>query len=87
MAFGAGAERQGLAQGMALVGCGSVLPAVSVSNERLSERVETSDDWIRSRTGIGARRVAGPDETLTSLAAERPAGPWSTPAGKRKAWI
>jgi 3-oxoacyl-[acyl-carrier-protein] synthase-3 len=55
---------------MALVGCGSVLPAVSVSNERLSERVETSDDWIRSRTGIGARRVAGPDETLTSLAAK-----------------
>ncbi|MFM7675078.1 MAG: beta-ketoacyl-ACP synthase III [Synechococcus sp.] len=42
---------------------------MSVSNERLSERVETSDEWVRSRTGIGARRVAGPDETLTSLAA------------------
>ena len=55
---------------MALVGCGSALPAASVSNDALSERVDTNDAWIRSRTGIGARRVAGPDETLTSLAAE-----------------
>ena len=53
---------------MALVGCGSGLPAASISNASLSERVETSDDWIRSRTGIGARRVAGPGETITSLA-------------------
>ncbi len=54
--------------GMALVGCGSALPTASVSNQRLSERVDTSDDWIRSRTGIGARRIAGPGETITSLA-------------------
>jgi 3-oxoacyl-[acyl-carrier-protein] synthase III len=56
--------------GMALVGCGSALPVASVSNEQLSARVETSDEWIRSRTGIGARRVAGPGETVSSLAAE-----------------
>ncbi len=55
--------------GVALVGCGSALPAASISNQRLSERVDTSDDWIRSRTGIGARRIAGPGETVTSLAA------------------
>ena len=53
---------------MALVGCGSGLPAVSISNDQLSERVDTSDAWIRSRTGIGSRRVAGPDESITSLA-------------------
>lgn len=53
---------------MALVGCGSGLPTASVSNDQLSERVDTNDEWIRSRTGIGARRVAGPDESLTSLA-------------------
>jgi 3-oxoacyl-[acyl-carrier-protein] synthase III len=41
--------------GMALVGCGSAVPAISVSNDQLSERVDTSDAWIRSRTGIGAR--------------------------------
>ena len=57
-----------LSAGVALVGSGSALPAVSVSNEELSQRVETSDEWIRSRTGIGARRVAGPGETVTSMA-------------------
>jgi 3-oxoacyl-[acyl-carrier-protein] synthase-3 len=51
------------------VACGSGLPQASVSNLQLSERVETSDEWIRSRTGIGARRIAGPGETVTSLAA------------------
>lgn len=54
--------------GMALVGSGSALPLVSISNEQLSRRVDTNDAWIRSRTGISSRRVAGPGETLTSLA-------------------
>ncbi|MCS5697613.1 ketoacyl-ACP synthase III [Cyanobium sp. FGCU-52] len=54
---------------MRLVGCGSALPAASISNGALSARVDTSDEWIRSRTGIGARRVAGPGETVTTLAA------------------
>ncbi|MCP9849898.1 beta-ketoacyl-ACP synthase III [Cyanobium sp. Morenito 9A2] len=53
---------------MALVGCGSGLPLHSLSNDDLSARVDTNDDWIRSRTGIGARRVAGPGESLTTLA-------------------
>jgi len=57
-----------LGAGMALVGCGSELPGLSLTNEQLSQRVDTSDAWIRSRTGIASRRVAGPDETLTSLA-------------------
>ena len=55
---------------MRLVGCGSALPVASISNHALSARVETSDEWIRSRTGIGARRVAGPGETVTTLAAD-----------------
>ncbi|MFM7653662.1 MAG: 3-oxoacyl-ACP synthase, partial [Vulcanococcus sp.] len=53
---------------MALVGCGSAVPAISVSNQQLSERVDTSDEWIRSRTGIGARRICAADEPLTVLA-------------------
>jgi 3-oxoacyl-[acyl-carrier-protein] synthase-3 len=56
--------------GAALVGCGSALPIASISNSDLSSLVETSDEWIRSRTGIAARRVAGPGETVTSLAAQ-----------------
>ncbi len=53
---------------MALVGCGSAVPARSVSNQQLSERVDTSDEWIRTRTGIGARRICATDEPLTLLA-------------------
>ena len=56
MSLGAGMANSGIA----LVGCGSAVPAARVSNEHLCERVETSDDWIRSRTGIGARHIAGP---------------------------
>ena len=55
---------------MALVGSGSAVPSASISNTQLSSRVDTNDDWIRTRTGIGARRVAGPHESLTSLAAQ-----------------
>ena len=54
--------------GVALVGSGRALPSVCVSNEELSQRVQTSDEWIRSRTGIRARRVAAPGETVTSMA-------------------
>ena len=54
--------------GMALVGSGSAIPAIHVSNQQLSERVDTSDEWIRTRTGIGARRICGSDEPLTVLA-------------------
>jgi 3-oxoacyl-[acyl-carrier-protein] synthase-3 len=55
--------------GAALVGCGSALPSQSIGNEALSRRVDTSDAWIRSRTGIGARRVIPADESLGDLAA------------------
>lgn len=55
---------------MALVGSGSALPAARVSNTDLSQRVDTSDDWIRSRTGIAARRVASAAEPLTLLASQ-----------------
>ena len=57
-------------QGMAIVGSGRALPATRVSNDALCALVDTSDAWIRSRTGIGARRLAGPGETVTTLATE-----------------
>lgn len=49
---------------------GSALPERVVTNDELSNLVDTSDEWIRSRTGIRARRFAGPGETAASLAAE-----------------
>ncbi|TGG81320.1 MAG: ketoacyl-ACP synthase III [Aphanocapsa feldmannii 288cV] len=54
--------------GIALSGSGSALPRLSVSNDDLSGWLDTSDSWIRSRTGIAARRIAAGDETLTVLA-------------------
>lgn len=57
-------------RGVSVVGSGRSLPSTSVGNDALSAVVDTSDDWIRSRTGIAARRLAGPGETVTSMAAE-----------------
>ena len=62
------AAKAGSPLGMALVGCGSAVPVNRVSNEQLSTRVDTSDEWIRTRTGIGARRICNADEPLTVIA-------------------
>ncbi|MCB2066730.1 MAG: ketoacyl-ACP synthase III [Erythrobacter sp.] len=51
-----------------LIGTGSALPAKCVSNDELAQRVDTSDEWIRERTGIAFRYVAGEGETTGSLA-------------------
>lgn len=51
-----------------VVGCGSALPARCVSNAELAEQVDTSDEWIRERTGIAQRYIAGEGETTGSLA-------------------
>ena len=48
-------------------GSGSATPSRSISNAELGQRVETSDEWIRSRTGIAARRVINSDESLAEL--------------------
>jgi 3-oxoacyl-[acyl-carrier-protein] synthase III len=61
--------QQHWAAGMAMTGCGSAAPAVSLSNDELSQVVDTSDEWIASRTGIRARRLASADESLVGFAA------------------
>lgn len=50
-----------------LLGTGSALPKKSVSNAELAERVDTSDEWIRERTGIANRYMAGEGETTATL--------------------
>ena len=47
---------------------GGYQPATVVTNDDLAARVETSDEWIRSRVGIISRRFAGPDESVTDMA-------------------
>ena len=46
-----------------IIGTGSYVPAQIVTNDDLSKIVETNDQWIRSRTGIGERRIATDDST------------------------
>lgn len=50
------------------VGCGHYLPQRIVTNAELSQRIDTSDDWIRTRTGISQRHVAAPGELTSDLA-------------------
>jgi 3-oxoacyl-[acyl-carrier-protein] synthase III len=51
-----------------IAGTGSHLPARVVSNADLEKVLETSDAWIRERTGIERRHIAADDETTVSLA-------------------
>ncbi len=50
-----------------IVGTGSYLPAHILTNGDLAKRVDTSDAWIRGRTGIRERRIAAPAEQTSDL--------------------
>ena len=51
-----------------IAGTGSALPKRVVTNDELAKQVDTSDEWIATRTGIRQRYVAGEGETTVSLA-------------------
>ena len=53
---------------MRILGTGSALPALTVTNDDLAKFLDTSDEWIRTHTGIESRQVIT-DETLLQLAA------------------
>lgn len=55
--------------GSIILGTGSALPRRVVTNKDLEERVDTSDEWIRTRTGIEQRHISGPGEYTHILAA------------------
>ncbi|MDR3677171.1 MAG: ketoacyl-ACP synthase III [Acidobacteriota bacterium] len=50
-----------------VLGTGSALPEKVITNADLEKLVETSDQWIKDRTGIRERRQAAPNETTSSL--------------------
>ena len=73
-----GAENAGATRGLAgtsgpagtrIAGLGHCRPDRVVTNEELSTRMDTNDEWIRTRVGITERRFAGPDETVVSMGA------------------
>src|ERR1700721_498988 len=51
-----------------IAGTGSYLPKKILTNAQLEKLVDTSDEWIRTRTGIEQRHVAAEGETTTDLA-------------------
>jgi 3-oxoacyl-[acyl-carrier-protein] synthase-3 len=51
-----------------VIGSGSYLPSCIVTNAELAEKVETSDEWIRQRTGIEQRHIAAEGEQTSDLA-------------------
>ncbi len=50
-----------------ILGTGSYAPERILTNEDLAHSVETSDEWIRTRTGIRERRIAAPDEASSDM--------------------
>ena len=53
-----------------IVGTGSYLPPKVVTNADLARQMDTSDEWIRTRTGIRQRHIAEPSQTSSDLAVE-----------------
>jgi 3-oxoacyl-[acyl-carrier-protein] synthase-3 len=51
-----------------VAGCGAYLPERIITNRELADRLDTSDEWVRQRTGIAERRVAAPGELTSDLA-------------------
>ena len=51
----------------AVTGWGHYAPEKVLTNRDLEAMVNTSDEWIRTRTGISERRIAGPDDTTSSM--------------------
>ncbi|PSB03290.1 beta-ketoacyl-ACP synthase 3 [Merismopedia glauca] len=55
--------------GIAITGSGSAAPVQFLDNDTLSQVVETSDEWIATRTGIKQRYLATPAESISQIAA------------------
>ncbi len=64
-----------------VLGCGAYLPDNVLTNDDLAKRVDTSDEWIRERTGIRQRHIAARGRKDVRPRAARPrATRWQTPA-------
>ncbi|MDF3144253.1 3-oxoacyl-ACP synthase, partial [Streptomyces sp. T21Q-yed] len=62
------AQARRTATGPRILAFGHYQPERVVTNEQLAARVDTSDEWIRSRVGIARRHIAAPQESVTDMA-------------------
>ena len=53
--------------GVSFKGSGSYVPHQILTNHKISNKVDTSDDWIKSRTGISERRISGLKENVVEM--------------------
>jgi 3-oxoacyl-[acyl-carrier-protein] synthase-3 len=53
---------------ISITGLGCHVPPKVLTNDEIAELVDTSDEWIRDRTGIRERRVADPDDAMSDIA-------------------
>lgn len=67
-----------------IIGTGSWLPEHRLTNEDLAGMVETSDAWIRERTGIEERRLV--DRGTAWMAARAAEAPWRTRGWRPGSW-
>ncbi len=55
---------------VSIIGTGSYVPEKVLTNHDLETIVDTSDEWIHSRTGMRERHIAAPDQAASDLGAE-----------------
>jgi len=53
---------------VSITGLGTYVPERVLTNDELARTVDTTDEWIRERTGIRERRIAAPEQAMTDLA-------------------
>lgn len=56
--------------GVTFIGCGAAAPKTVVTNDELAQVVDTSDEWISTRTGIRQRHITSQSESLSGLSAQ-----------------
>jgi hypothetical protein len=75
-----------LTRPVAITGTGSYAPERVLTNAELEKLVDTTDEWIMTRTGIRERRIARPDETTSMMGAEAARRALATPGSRPRRW-